>query len=489
MSLYLSIKIIYMKKILFTVISGLLLVSCKKEFLDLAPVSNANAQAFYQTQQDIDVAVNAAYATLQLDGQYRYAYWQFSEVRSDNTINWDGAGNFPDAEIDQFKEGSSNAIITAAWVDGFRGILLCNVVLDRIGPVSMDKAIKESYTGQVKFLRALIYFNMVRVFGDLPLVTTETKTVEEGYAQKRMPVADIYVQIIKDLLDAEQLLPASQTGVNTGRASKGSAKGLLGKVYLTTKDYTSAATKLKEVIDLGTYKLLTSYADLWKTTNPNSIESLFEVQFKKGGTNTGSNYNNQFAPRNSGLAVTQVGFAHGRNTPTADISKAYETGDARKSASMAESYVSETGQTVNERYTVKFRDKPFVDGDADNHWPVLRYADVLLMYAEALNEKNSGPGTEALKYFNDVRARAGLLPLATIIDKNSFSLAIEHERQVELAFEGHRWFDLLRTGRAAQVLNTHFNNTITVKPYQLLFPVPQSQVNVNPTGIPQNPGY
>jgi hypothetical protein len=478
-----------MTKLLLTVLCSLLLFSCKKQFLELPPVSNANTQAFYKTEQDIDVAVNAAYATLQLDGQYRYAYWQFGEVRSDNTMNWDGAGNFPDAEIDQFKESSSNAIITAAWVDGFRGILLSNVVLDRIGDVAMAQAAKDSYTGQVKFLRALMYFNLVRVFGDLPLVTKETKSVEEGYAQKRLPVAEIYVQIVKDLLDAEQLLPASYSGANVGRATKGAAKGLLGKVYLTTKDYASAVTKLKEVIDLNTYKLLPNYADLWKVTNPNSVESLFEVQFKKGGTNTGSNYNNQFAPRNSGLAVTQVGFAHGRNIPNADLAKAYEAGDARKNASMAESYVSETGQTVAERYTVKFRDKPFVDGDADNHWPVLRYADVLLMYAEALNEKNAGPNTESLKYFNEVRARAGLAPLATITDKNSFALAIERERRVELAFEGHRWFDLLRTDRAITVMNAHFNNAITIKQYQLLFPVPQSQVNINPSGIPQNPGY
>jgi len=466
----------------------LLLGSCKKSFLELAPPSNANVQSFYKTAQDIEQGVNAAYSTLQLDGQYKYAYWELAETRSDNSMNWDGAGNFPDAEIDQFKETSANALITAAWVDTYHGILLCNVVLDRIGPIPMDETLRGRYIGEAKFLRALMYFNLVRIYGDVPLVTSETKSVSEGYAQPRIAVATVYDQIISDLSDAEQKLPLSYTGANIGRATKGAAKGLLGEVYLTKKDYANAQTKLKEVIDLAAYQLLPNYADLWKTANANNIESLFEVQFHKGGLGTGSNYYEQFAPRNSGTVITGLGFAQGRNIPTADVYKAYENNDLRKNISIATSYVL-NGATVNDMYTLKFRDAPYVDGDADNHWPVLRYADVLLMYAEAINEKSSGPDANAYKAVNDVRARAGLPVLAAGLTHDAFALAVEHERQVELAFEGHRWFDLVRTGRALTVMNAHFAGTITVKSFQLLFPIPQSQVSINPDGIKQNPGY
>jgi hypothetical protein len=403
-------------------------------------------------------------------------------------MNWDGAGNFPDAEIDQFKETSANSIITSAWVDTYHGILLCNVVLDRIAPIAMDETLRSRYIGEAKFLRALMYFNLVRIYGDVPLVVSETKSVAEGYAQTRVAVASVYDQIIADLSDAEQKLPVAYTGANIGRATKGAAKGLLGKVYLTKKDYANAQTKLKEVLDLGTYSLLPNYADLWKTANANNAESLFEVQFKKGGLGTGSNYYLQFAPRNSGTVITGLGFAQGRNIPNTDISKAYETNDLRKNISMAESYVM-NGTTINDKYTLKFRDVPYIDGDADNHWPVIRYADVLLMYAEAVNEKNGGPSAEAYTSINSVRARAGLPVLASGLTHDAFALAVEHERQVELAFEGHRWFDLVRTGRALTVMNAHFAGTITVKPFQLLYPVPQSQVTINPDGIKQNPGY
>lgn len=478
-----------MNKIFIIGLAGVMtLGSCKKSFLELAPPSNANVNSFYKTPQDIEQGVNAAYGSLQLDGQYKYAYWELAETRSDNSMNWDGAGNFPDAEIDQFKETSANAIITSAWVDTYHGILLCNVVLDRAGGVPMDETLRGRYIGEAKFLRALMYFNLVRIYGDVPLVTSETKSVTEGYAQTRVPVAKVYDQIIADLSDAEQKLPVSYTGANIGRATKGAAKGLLGEVYLTKKDFANAQTKLKEVIDLGAYSLLPNYADLWKTVNANNMESLFEVQFKKGGLGTGSNYYLQFAPRNSGTVITGLGFAQGRNIPTNDVANAYESGDLRRSASLADSYVM-NGTTINDKYTLKFRDVPYVDGDADNHWPVLRYADVLLMYAEAINEKNGGPSPEAYSALNSVRARAGLTAATAGLSHDAFALRIEHERQVELAFEGHRWFDLVRTGRALAVMNAHFAGAITVQPFQLLYPVPQSQVTINPDGIKQNPGY
>ncbi|MGV3504027.1 MAG: RagB/SusD family nutrient uptake outer membrane protein [Adhaeribacter sp.] len=467
---------------------SLLAGACSDDFLDKAPLSNANVQNFYRDGKDMEVAVNAAYATLTLEGQYRYANWQVGEVRSDNTWNVEVGGNLPDAELDLFKTSASNSIVNVSWNDHYRGILLCNVVLDRIGAVTMDPALKSRFEGEVKFLRGLMYFNLVRIFGDVPLVLHETKSVEEGYAQVRVAAAQVYDQIVKDLDEASQVLPEKYTGKDIGRATKGAALALLGKVYLTRKDYPAAAARLKQVIDQGTYQLVPVYANLWGPANDNNIESLFEVQFKKGATGTGSSFYSQFAPLNSETAVTGLGFPSGRNLPTPDLVSAYEPGDLRKASSLAESYVK-NGVTVPDPYTLKFRDQPFAAGDADNNWPVLRYADVLLLYAEALNEINQGPTQEAYDLVNAIRRRGDLDPLPSGMNQAAFFAALQQERRVELAFEGHRWFDLVRTGRAVTVMNQHFQGLVTVDAHHLVFPVPQAQVNVNPKGIPQNPGY
>lgn len=477
-----------MKKSIYIGIICTALVSCKKSFLDLTPVSNANVQAFYKNESDMRVALNAAYGSLQTGGQYQNANWQVGEVRSDNTMNWEGGGNFPDAEVDQFKESSANSIINSMWLDTYHGILLCNIVISRIEPVEMNQDLKNQFTGEAKFLRALMYFNLVRTFGDVPLVIKETGSVQEGYEQARTPVSAVLDQVAQDLTDAAQVLPATFTGNDMGRATSGAARSLLGKVLLTRGDYAGAAAALKEVIDAGTYRLLPDYAELWNPANANHAESIFEVQFKKGGTGTGSTFNNQFAPRNSDLAVTVVGFAGGKNLPTADLVNAYEPGDLRKNISLKETYEL-NGQTIYDPYTLKYKDIPFVDNDADNNWYVLRYADVLLMYAEAVNEINNGPNTEAYDMVNLIRDRAELEPLPDGLSKTAFADAIQHERQVELAFEGHRWFDLLRTGKALEKMNAHFAGTISLQEYHLLFPIPQSQININPGVIIQNPGY
>nr|WP_295923853.1 RagB/SusD family nutrient uptake outer membrane protein [uncultured Dyadobacter sp.] len=465
----------------------LLSASCT-DFLDLSPRDAANVGNFYKNAADMQAAVDAAYGMLASAGEYGYAYYNVSEVRSDNTFNWEGGGNLPDAELDQFKMSSTNEIIRLMWVDTYRGILACNSVLDHIDGAQMDDALRQRFIGEAKFLRALKYFNLVRTFGDVPLVLKETKTVDEGYSQARVPQAEVYAQIIADLNEAASKLPASYTGNNIGRATKGAAQALLGKVYLTIKDFAKAKDILKQVIAQGTYKLLADYAALWPVANANNEESIFEVQFKKGGTGTGSSFYNNFAPRNSGSSVIQVGFAGGRNNPTSDLISAYDAGDARKAVSLATGYTDVlTGKFVADPYTLKYRDTPFSEGDADNNWVVLRYADVLLMYAEAVNE-TTGPDAEAYEAINAVRKRAKLALLPAGLSKAAFALAVEHERQVELAFEGHRWFDLVRTGREVTVMNAHFKAPV-VAAFNAVFPIPQTQIDVNPSGIKQNPGY
>ncbi len=330
----------------------------------------------------------------------------------------------------------------------------------------------------------------MRVFGGVPLVLNEIQDVNEGRTHTRATVEQVYEQILADLAEAEQSLPASYTGSDIGRATRGSAKTLLAKVYLTRKNYQQAKTKLEEVMALG-YELLPDYADVFDPSNANHKESIFEVQYKKGGLGTGSPFANRFAPEFSGNNVVPVGGTGGHHIVTEEMMNAYEEGDLRKDASVREGYFDQNQQFVPKNYTIKFQDVPFQNNDADNNWPVFRYADVLLMYAEVLNEISYG-SEAAFDALNAVRNRAGLedYDATDLPTQQAFRMAVEKERRVELAFEGHRWFDLVCTDRALPVINAHLAPlNFQLEEYQLIFPVPQSQIDVNPGNIAQNPGH
>ncbi|KQS26572.1 RagB/SusD family nutrient uptake outer membrane protein [Dyadobacter sp. Leaf189] len=464
------------------------LPSCKKGFLELAPISDTNSVNFYRNAEDMLNAVNAAYASLQFNGMYNLSMYAIGETMSDNTEILDAQSGIDISQIDAFTTLSNNGIASTTWNDHYRGILACNTVIDRIGGVTMDQALKDRFVAEVKFLRGLMYFNLVRIFGDVPLVLTETTDVSSGYTYTRNPAEEVYAQIVKDLQEAKQKLPASYTGTNVGRATSGAATGMLAKVFLTQKKWAEAAAETKEIIDSKMYELLPSYADIFKISNKNNKESLFEVQYKKGGYGLGSPFNNAFAPRLAGAAVTTIGAGSGHNLPTADMDKAYEAGDLRKEASLAQGYTS-GGKFVPALFVKKYLDPaPFAGGDSDNNWPVLRYADVLLMRAEALNEVGYVAGGEAFVLLNTIRKRAGLDDKTSqeIPSQAAFRLAVEQERRVELAFENHRWFDLTRTGRAIEVMNAKGFN---VQPFRLLLPIPLTQIQINPDRIKQNPGY
>ncbi|GAB2787288.1 RagB/SusD family nutrient uptake outer membrane protein [Rhabdobacter roseus] len=461
---------------------------CRQGFLDLAPISQTNNVNFYRNADDMLNAVNAAYASLQFNGLYNQGLYAVGEVRSDNTEILDAQSGIDITQIDAFTTLTINGLVSSIWNDHYRGILACNTVIDRIAPVEMNQTLKERYVAEVTFLRALMYFNLVRIFGDVPLVLKETSDVTEGYSYGRNPAAEVYQQIEQDLLAAEQKLPASYAGVEIGRATSGAAKGLLAKVYLTQKKWDLAAAKTKEVLDAGQYDLLTNYADIYRINNKNNRESLFEVQYKKGGYGLGSPFNNRFAPRLSGVVVTTIGAGGGHNHPTAEMIAAYEPEDKRKEPSLALGYTSGSS-FVAIPYVKKYLDPaPFAASDADNNWPVLRYADVLLMRAEALNEVGYTPNGEAFTLLNRIRTRAGLAPKtsAELPTQAAFRLAVENERRFELAFENHRWFDLVRTGRALEVMNSKGFN---IQAHQLVLPVPQNQIDINPDRIKQNPGY
>jgi len=478
-----SIKTKYMLAGLF----ALNLSSCKEQFLDLSPIAQANSNTFYRTSSDMLTALNGAYGALQFNGQYGQNYI-FAEVPSDDTTPVLSGSVTDQDEYDKFYLRTTNPFLAARWSDGYRGIYRANTVIDRVGGVAMDETLKKRVSGEAKFLRALMYFNLVRAFGDVPLVVKEIIDPSEGYGYGRAPVAEVYAQIIKDLTDAEGALPERYTGADVGRATRGAAKSLLGKVYMTQRKYAEATAKLKEVIDANTYDLLPNYADLFKPANKNSKESIFEVQYKKGSLGEGSNFSNVYAPENSGNSVIQFGGG-GNNRPTPDLESAYEAGDPRKDLSFASSYVNAAGRKVDYYFIRKYADAPTTNGDAEDNFYVLRYADVLLLYAEALNE--TGKTAEALPFLNRVRKRVGLTD-KTALSQATLRLALEQERRVELAFEGHRWFDLVRTGRALPVLQAKAA-TIGIKTNltenNLIFPVPQSQIDINPEKIKQNPGY
>lgn len=502
-----------MKKIFIIGIVASLLLSCKKDFIDLQPISDMNAGTFYKTEQDMNQAVMSPYASLR--NLYNQPLIYVGEIRSDNTtFSWVPGNSKDMTSIDNFGDVllSDNANILNVWNSSYNTILRSNIVLDKIDAVPFkDETLKAQYKAEARFLRALMYFYLVRVFGDVPKVEHEL-TVQEAYAIGRTPTEEIYNFIVEDLQFAEANLPASYTVSDKGRVTVGGAKGLLAKVYMTmagyplkkgASHYALAEAKALEVINMSQYTLVPDYKALFDVTKENSSESLFEIQYKKGGTSTGSPWNNDFAPRFSNREVILVGDKSGFNAPTPNMSAAYETGDPRKAISMSDGYVSTANnQFINEKYVKKYYDVSFSGSDNDNNWIELRLADIYLLYAEALVRQNKQQDV-ALSYLNKIRERArnstgssaDVLPdYAPFASDVELLLAIEKERRVELAFENHRWFDLVRTERAKEMMVSEQQEQNGFNPAawsdnMLLYPIPLQVIQSNPEMIGQNPGY
>ncbi len=472
-------------------------IGCKESFIQRDPIVNGSTGSFYKTASDLTLAVNAAYGGLQTGGMYNSEFL-YGDLTTDISIAPGSSCVGGSCDFDRFQMRptgtAASATINNRWNDAYRGISRCNTILEKIVDVPADATLKARLTGETKFLRAIYYFTLVRTFGDVPLVLKTLPTVEEGYIYGREKSTEIYAQIVKDLTEAGAALPVSYTGSDVGRATKGAALGMLGKVYLTQQKYAEAATVLKTVIDANTYSLLPTYADVFRADNGNNAEIVFAVQYVRGGIGEGSPFATQFTPESSAGFVLAVS-GNGNNQPTADMLTSFETGDLRRAVSVADSWTNGRAQVQNFPYTRKFLDPSMTaTNDASNDWIVLRYADVLLMYSEALNE--TGKTVDALTYLNLVRKRAGLAA-KTNLTQPDFRLAVEQERKVELCFEGHRWWDLVRTGRAQTVLNAYFiksnsrigTDFIAVKDFMTVFPVPQPQIDANPTKITQNQGY
>lgn len=464
-------------------IIGLLLLaiattSCSEDFIDKTDPNRLPTSTYINDSESLKTGVIATYGTLMPLYNNPQTGVQVFDVASDNasTVTSGGIGS---GVIDQLTFNSAWPGFSTFWNATYKSIAECNIVLTRGPKISMDATLQNRLLAETKFIRALNYFNLVRIFGDVPLVTVELHDYKEAYAYGRQPVATVYTQIVKDLSEAATALPAVYTGGDIGRVTSGAAKALLGKVYLTQGKYSEALASLTEVINSANYALVPDFNNVFGPANETNSEMIFTVRYLKGGFGMNNNI---------GASMNTVS---GNYFGMSDWGSLYTASDKRK----AISGTAATGTTGGTVYLCKkFVDPAPAGGEYDNDWIVLRYADVLLMQAECLNELNRT--NEAFVFINQIRQRAGLANLAGL-NQADFRLAVENERRLELGLEGHRWFDLVRTGRALTVMNAHFaanvtyfgGTTLVMKPTHVLFPIPLVEIQSNPDKLTQNPGY
>ena len=466
-----------MKKITILLLT-LALVSCQDKFLELSPDTNGSAINFYQTKDQFIQAVNSAYAPLQ--AIQNNTMWLFGEVRSDNTsyqLNTADRSGTPREEIDEFRDIDQNPNLQTFFNGSYLGIGRCNLLLTKIQTATFDQVVRNQIEGEARFLRAYYYFNLTRVFGDVPLILKEITTPDEAFSTAaRVPEAQVLAAVIDDFKAAVTKLPAKYAAADLGRATSGAAKALLGEVYMTQKNYTAAADILKGVEAEGGYSLNAIYADNFKRKN--TSESIFEVQYVEGVGGKWSTFIYSFAPFNSGTLATGyalgAGSSAGWNIPTPSLIEAYEPTDNRLAASINQSFIDPTSKKVVP-FIQKYSNPPYLERfNTGDNFIVTRLADVLLMQAEAANE-GGFPSADAFTLLNRVRTRAGLPAKTTtatdaklrVGSQAEFRAAVAQERRVELAFENHRWFDLVRTGQAVAVMTAHGSSEKAAKSYVL----------------------
>lgn len=477
-----------MKKYIFISIALAFGFTACSDFLELEPEFQVNETSFYKTAEDFETAVVGNYSELQNIHDASYLY--LAELTTDNAeITWTSPTT-SESESDEMNFTSTNSFVNTIWNLSFKTIIRSNTILEKIEDTDIDEGLKTQYRGEAYFLRAYNYFHLVRLFGNLPIVEGIFNGPGEivDFDMTRKPIDEVYTLIINDLERAISNLQVAE--LDKSRASVGAAKTLLAKVYLTRQQYSEALTELREIIALDVYSLQDDYATLFTNNNDDLPESIFEVKYLSGNIGEGNGFSSLFTPPsfNSGIFPGNKNGS-GRIVPTQDIRDQYEPNDLRREASISDSLRLQDGTYEPTQYGLKFVDfTTGLIGDGGINFTALRYADVLLMTAEALNE--SGMTAEAISFINEVRSRAGLDPLSGL-SQSDLRLAIENERRIEFLSEGHRWFDLKRTGRTITVLNDYFDSiglNFSVDETELLLPVPQREIDINPN-LEQNPGY
>ncbi|MFC5407879.1 RagB/SusD family nutrient uptake outer membrane protein [Larkinella bovis] len=470
--------------------------SCKEEFLDVDPQGKQADTVFWASEDDATKAVNAMYANLRGWNNTAFAAIALESVGSDETEKGSTASDatfFND--YDTFTVGSSDGQLGGFWSGQYQNINYANQVLDNIPAIQMSSTLKERYLAEAKFVRAYSYFRLVRAFGDVPLRLKLPADASE-YNLPRTPKAEVYAAIEKDLTEAVAVLPLSYGPADLGRVTKGAAQTLHAKVSMYQQKWQQVYDLTNQVITSGRYALVKDFEQLFRLNNENSSESIFEIQNELLPNNKAAS-NSQYSQVQGVRGVTGGGW--GFNVPTKELADAFETGDPRRDATII--FRGETtpeGDAIpavgdnpmyNQKSYVPFN--LFVSGfneGAQQNIRVLRYAEVLLMNAEAANEL--GNTAQALASLELVRARArgtntAILPKVTTTDKAALRLAIWHERQVELALEFDRYFDVIRQGRAAQV----FGPKGWKAGKNEVWPIPQTELDLSAGVLTQNPGY
>lgn len=455
-----------MKKLLvISSVIGLCLLSCQDDFLELYPETSLTSATFFKTESDFEQAVNAAYVPLRLI--YNEDAYLVGEMHSDNTYYprnplfgaRDQNQTFADFAIPKADGLTTNTHLLNMYRRYYQIISRANQVLALIDEVEFDEEPKRNLKGQVQFLRAFSYFQLVRTFGQAPLQLNPVKTRDEA-AQPLAGKEELYQLVEDDAKSAAGLLPP-KSRQEPGRVTSGTARMLLADLYLVQKRWSDASAVLMEIVESGEYDLMPSYDQAFTTStgNKNNQESVFEVQFKEGPEGYSGDFVYRFMPRPiteselgaiMGTSNPQNLSGEGDNVPTPDLIAAYEEGDERKDISIG--YITLSGsQWIEDTYPYikKYIHPHAQHNNTGMNWPVYRYAETLLSLAEALNEQSQT--VEAAKYLNQVRERAGLDP-ATASGQAGLREAIFRERRVELAFENKRWFDIARTGRIQEII-------------------------------------
>jgi len=491
--------------------------ACKKDFLDQKNPNAVAPEDYFKTENDVLLAVNGAYQSLRSNNTMGENSGLFTDERSDDTGRNDNQSNAGEPfQFNDFSLLPSNSYLKAHWLALYNAITRCNFILSNIDKANFtNQANKANYAAEAKFIRAIMYFELVRKWGAVPLVTKQLSTNEEVTPFVfRAPEADVYNQIVADLKDGlNSTLPNFPATANIGRTSKAAINAYLGKVYLTmaatlpnnkAENLTNANTYLLAAYNMKAFGNLSEipYADVFDVTKKTTCKELiFQISYKQGDITYSSSIaaNNQAKGEtiNSQKTATGVG-----GNVTLDLINEYEGNDSRKSFSVK--YANDA--TVKDWFITKFRDASELatkNGYGGNDWILMRYADVILMLAEV--NMLQGNDAIAIQYLDMVRARAGM-PLYAVAktDVNytakfpTLKLAILHERRVEFAFEHQRWFDLIRNFTAAELVTylkakpqsafgiAKLANVTTKDRY---YPIPFDEVKLDPVKMYQNPGY
>ncbi|MEP1151690.1 MAG: RagB/SusD family nutrient uptake outer membrane protein [Balneola sp.] len=455
-----------MKKLILTLFIPLLFISCGDDFTNLGPKTQRNVTNFYKNQTDFELAIRGSLDGLQSSQLFGVNFVLFMEMRADNGANGGGASGLAASleQLDTFTDLPSGDEIAATYDAAYNVIASTNNILSRIDGVDFDsQTVKDQIKGEALFVRSLVYYHLAIIFGNVPLQLEEVTTPDVEVNQ--VDAATIYAQAITDLETAEGLLP------ETGRITKWAAAALNGRVQLANGNPSGAEAPLRRVIGSMQYDLVPVYADIWGAANEGNIESIFEIEYISGNVGEGSAYTDMYTPNGVGGGV---GGGVAPQNVTDDLVNAFDVNDERFEGSL-----DTVGQGPGNWWVTKFDSSPSTAFDGPNNWIEIRYAEVLLNLAEALGESG-----EAYDLIDEVRVRTNLGPIDRTPLGGTFEEKLLQERRFEFAFENKRWADLLRFGKAKEVMAAQLG--ITEAEVTLLFPIPEGVIDVSPESMTQN---